>query len=333
MKRISDEELPVLARTAKAITLAQAEQSPMSELGSLILQDPAMTAQVLRLANSALYSPSHDTLNTISRAIVLLGFNRIRSLCLTIATVEELLVGHTRERLVAEMGRSFHAAAQARALAEQLGDESPEEIFVTALLLRLGEMAFWCFGGTLADELECKLLGGSVTPGKAESQLLGFRLTQLSAALCKEWTLGPLLQETFQHSDSPRVRIVLVAHRLAAAVEQGWESQTVEEAVAEFIALTGSTPEAMRTALEERAQAARNFARAHGGNAAAERIPLPAAEAAPPTSSVQEPAPIVESPTPNPSLQLTILREIALHIDSCADVQTLITMVLEGIHR
>ena len=52
------------------------------------------------------------------------------------------------------MARSFHAAVQARWAIQRKGEQQGEEVFIAALLSRVGEMAFWCFGGEQAQALE-----------------------------------------------------------------------------------------------------------------------------------------------------------------------------------
>ncbi|RLB68310.1 MAG: hypothetical protein DRH03_10005, partial [Deltaproteobacteria bacterium] len=52
------------------------------ELGRVILEDPALTAQVLKVANSTFYNPRGNKISTVSRAIVILGYDNIRRLVL-----------------------------------------------------------------------------------------------------------------------------------------------------------------------------------------------------------------------------------------------------------
>lgn len=149
-------------------------------------------------SNSTYFNPAGHAIRTISRAVVVLGFDVVKSLCLSIALINALLKGGPQQARVMElMARSFHAAIQARAFAIACKNRSPEEVYVAALLSNLGEMAFWCFGGDKAQELD-RVLRDGMDPAQAELKVLGFRLSRLTESLNREWSLSPLLGESFE---------------------------------------------------------------------------------------------------------------------------------------
>ena len=71
---------PVVSRLLQLISR---EESSMSEVGELLERDVALTADVLRLANSPLYGQRHEIDNP-RRAMVLLGAKAVRGLVLTV---------------------------------------------------------------------------------------------------------------------------------------------------------------------------------------------------------------------------------------------------------
>ena len=192
---IRDSDMPAFGATVASVRqVTDDDRASAQRLAQVILQDAAMTTKVLKLANSALYNPARQTVNTISRAIVVLGFDTVAEMTLGIRLVDTLLTGGVRERVVDGMAHSFHAAVQARGLAVQLGDPRAEEIFIAALLSRVGEMAFWCFGGTTAEELDAALREPSAVADEVQQRVLGFRLRQITSGLVREWRLGALAQ-------------------------------------------------------------------------------------------------------------------------------------------
>ena len=113
--RIRNCEMPVFGRTVDALhTLMEDEKASASALAQVILKDAAMTTKVLRLANSAFFNHAHQGISTVSRAIVVLGFDPVAELALSVSLVDSLLSGGVRSRVHEEMARSFHAAVQAR---------------------------------------------------------------------------------------------------------------------------------------------------------------------------------------------------------------------------
>ncbi len=327
--------MPVFAHTADTLkqTTRDADSSA-AELARIILQDAAMTSRVLKVSNSTFYNPAGRGINTISRAVVLLGFEAIRSLCLSIAMVESLTEGENREHVMHEMARAFHAAVQARAIAEKRKDHSPEEVFIATLLLNLGHIAFWCFGGKDAKRLEDALAQPETSPERAERTALGFALRDLTLGLSREWQLSPLLDHALEgkQGSDPRVGNILLGHELATLVEkEGWKGDGVKQLL-QRIADTLYLPLDQVTKLvEDNAKQAAEITSTYGAGKASSLIPLPGAK---PKPSAEEPAIRREVfPEPDPMLQLEILRELASSIEAGSDINLLIEMVLEGIAR
>jgi putative nucleotidyltransferase with HDIG domain len=69
---------------ARLLSLAFNERASMKEVSDLIGADPALTTDVLRLANSPLYARQTD-INSLLRAMALLGMEAVRGLVLTVA--------------------------------------------------------------------------------------------------------------------------------------------------------------------------------------------------------------------------------------------------------
>lgn len=191
--RIRGCDMPVFARTVDALRrIIGDERASASALAQVILKDASMTTKVLRLANSAYFNQAHQGISTVSRAIVVLGFDPVAQLALSVALIDVLLSGSVRSRVNLEMARSFHAAVQARWVIQRRGEQEGEKVFIAALLSRVGEMAFWCFGGERAQALERCMKQGQLREEEAQQVVLGFSLRHLSAGLVREWKLGSL---------------------------------------------------------------------------------------------------------------------------------------------
>lgn len=326
---IREQEMPAFGATVAAVhRVIDDEQASAGRLAQVILQDAALTTKVLKLANSAYYNPTRQPISTISRAIVVLGFNVVVEIAIGIVLVDSLLAGGVRERAVAEMARCFHAAVQARALLQLRKERVGEEVFIAALLMRVGEMAFWCFGGASAQRLDALLAAGKLSAEEAQQAALGFNLRQLSLGLAREWRLGSLLVDVLEARSRPGVdeQAVQLAHRLAATVEKGWDAPGVPPVLDSLATFTGEPVELVRETLATGAAEAARIAGFYGAGEASRLIPLPA----PP----QPEAGVAEEPAESgPRLQLRILREISGRIAAGAALGEVLEMVLEGIYR
>lgn len=336
LKHLSEEEMPALGVTVQAIAeMADDDDGAyIHQLADIIHQDAAMTMQVLRLTNGAYHIPRTKKLNTVNRALVMLGFDEVRSLCLTVAVIGKLLKGSSHAQLLTEMGRAFHAAVQARSLAYLRGEPAAEEIFTAALLYRLGEMAFWCFGGDAADQLSEAINSSSEkSEEEIERELLGFELQELTKGLSTAWGLGPMLENAWAEAEvsDSRWRAVKLSHDFAQAVEKGWDEEGVEEIVAAMSQYTGVGTEQLEETLRNNAEVAVSMAKGFGARAAGETIPMPeSAEVLPPgTVSAAAPQNFLE---PDPIVQLKILREISTKLESGTNVSEMLELILEGIY-
>src|SRR5690606_10877007 len=115
IERISQAELPALAAVVQDLNhLASGSNASVQQLAEVLLRDAALTSKVLRVANSAYFNPQQDSIKTISRAIILIGFDNVRQIALSVSLIDSLLGRQPREQLLELLARSFHAAVQAR---------------------------------------------------------------------------------------------------------------------------------------------------------------------------------------------------------------------------
>ncbi len=329
IERLRTVEMPVFGAVAQEVArLTKQKDVPTSTLANVILQDPSMTAKVLRVSNGAYY-PKLSQITTVSRAITLLGFEVVGRVCLSVALVESLLRERPKQGLLKVLAQSLYAAVLARTMAEKRRDESPEEVFIAALLYRLGSMAFWCYGGRTAETLSAILDEPDVDERRAEHMLLGFELPDLTLALAREWNLGDLLVMalSLNEEEGARSRGISLAHELAllfANSDQGGERKHVIR----MLARHSKVPvESMEELVRESSELAAEFARNIGADLAISEIPGQKGIA---VLSGERPPDAVLA---DAQLQLRILRELVMTASGEADPDTLIQLALEGLYR
>jgi len=77
--------LPPLPRVAmRLLQILSQEESVMQQIVELIRMDAAVAAEILRLANSAVYGHS-SRIDNLLRAVVMLGREKVKALCTTVA--------------------------------------------------------------------------------------------------------------------------------------------------------------------------------------------------------------------------------------------------------
>jgi HD-like signal output (HDOD) protein len=328
---IREQDMPAFGNTVEAVRgIVVDERASASRLAGVILRDQAMTTKILRLANSAYFHASHQGVSTISRAIVVLGFDVVADMAVGLALIDGLLSRGVRARVTEEMARSFFAATLARGLARMRGEGNAEEVFIAALLSRVGEMAFWCFGGEQADTLDAALPAKCADDAAQAVQqaVLGFRLRQLTVQLAREWRLGSLLQEVLEPvgRDSPLVEAIRHGQSIARAVDAGWDSPAMRAMLVQVAAFVHLPVEELYPQIQRLAREAADLAADYGASEAARAIPVPVDAPVEPAAAVEPPEAL--SPAER---QLHILRELSMLILSGAGFPEVTCLACEGI--
>lgn len=220
-------EVPGFSATVQEVTsLASSSGSSAQDLASAIGRDAALASKLLKMANSPLFNLQDRSIKTINNAVVLLGFDAVRDLALSLSIIDNAIRSPEHAPLVDSLLRAFHCAGQARAIAIQRKDTAPEEVFLAGLLTRLGELVFWSSGTPAVSQL-AELWQGSAPNEALQQEALGFTLPQLTSQLVQQWHLSELLHTAVIPAAAPtedqRVAGVQIAHDVAgAASAENW---------------------------------------------------------------------------------------------------------------
>ncbi len=336
-REVGARDLPAFGLTLRELFAAtDSDNTSGRQIADIVLRDPALTSRVLRAANSAhIGLGSHARVVTVTRAVVVLGFNPIRSLCVSALTVEAMAAGPRLARRAQEsLGRSLHAAVQARDLGLRLhGDKAAaEQLFVEALLSGIGELAFWCFGAALAQRVDQALRASGAGP-TGQSTLIGSALQGFGRELLRAWGLDAVLR------DSPEVRLARRLSQVAGPAHApggGWSEPGVDAAVQDIARLCGRGARETLAELRQGARQALQLALALGAHDAAANIPasdgaLPAPPA-PQAPATAAPAAAAQVEA-DAQQQVRVLTEMGQVAQSRKDIPLLLRTCLEGLHR
>lgn len=128
------DDLPTLPNVISSILeILENPKSTARDIDNVIKTDQALTAKTLKMVNSAYYGfPRRIT--TVTDAVVILGFNTVRSLALS-ATVCKMFLGGTKDfDREALWEHSIAVAFAARIIAKRVKYPDEEEAFVAGLL-------------------------------------------------------------------------------------------------------------------------------------------------------------------------------------------------------
>lgn len=181
-------DFPILSETIQTLNrLTASDENSVSQLTDVIVRDFALTNKVLKVVNSAYYGGFAGKVGTISRALVVLGIEPIRSLAASLILFEHLGSHRNADRIKALIARSVFAALMARELSPEGGIAQPEQAFLAAMFHNLGELLVAYY---LPDEdaaIRALNKRGDMSPREAEQCVLSVDLEHLGIAIGRHW--------------------------------------------------------------------------------------------------------------------------------------------------
>lgn len=256
VNRLVSEEIPAFTHTARRLAaLSKDSESSAADLAKVILSDPAMTAKVLRLVNSPAVNPSGRAIDTVSYAIVVLGYDKVRNLAVTASVLETAIPGQLIHQVKQEMACAYHAALQAQRIAELSGQKQTEDIYIAALLHRIGQIMFLSFPFE-HQQAFCNLDDSPNPYEKLESDLLGFNFNELTQGLVERWKLSSLLIDAMNQKAAPDVKSTCIRHgyTIAECAKISWDTPDAARQVLALSAFIQKTPQETRKWLIQNAK-------------------------------------------------------------------------------
>jgi diguanylate cyclase (GGDEF)-like protein len=202
-KVLRSPRLPSLPAIAlEVINLAQQDVG-MNRIAETLQRDPALSSKILKIANSPFYGQS-QTIGTISRALVVLGLNSVKTLALGFSLVATLKhPGKTDFDYVGYWRRSLYTATAARILSQNVRTARREEAFLGGLLQDVGVVAMSQALGDQYAALVQQVGSDHASLRGLEQKALGLDHSEVGAALAEAWNLPPLLVAPIRYHESP----------------------------------------------------------------------------------------------------------------------------------
>ena len=224
----------------KIDSLLEDESKGAEDFAEVIRTDPALSAALIRLANSAMYNTRGVTAD-LDRAVVSIGLNGVRDLAYGICVVTAF-DGIPNELVTLDdfWNHSLYCAVTAKLLEEQCDVYAANSMFSAGLLHDIGQLVMYNQEPEKSRQsLELSLESVETTsPCHAESTIFGFDHTDVGVAVARRWGFPSYLIRAIQGHHTPydsdiqsdAAIIVHVANSLAVLAEL--ESSDLEDAPA-----------------------------------------------------------------------------------------------------
>ena len=191
----NDPEMPTLGSSIQKVTeLTTTGDESLEKLTNVILTDPSLTLEVLRLANSIVYRASSQNVTSISNAIQLLGLDAVRACALALILVDGMPRRHA-EAVRGELTIALSASLVARNLAKRSMFPNAEEAAVVALLKNMGRLILAAFDDQLYRETIELASEKGYTETKASLENLGCSFDWITEFALRSWHIpDPIIQ-------------------------------------------------------------------------------------------------------------------------------------------
>ena len=231
---------PFPAVALQLLSLLDDEEVPMKKIVGLLRIDPALSAEILRVSNSALYGLSRR-IDSVSHAIVVLGTEVVKRLALTVALGRFSHSFLCNPSLRICWDHSVACALIAEELADAM-DQPKDRAYTSGLLHDVGRLALLAcypaeYGNLMAvarendfDELEC------------ERQLFDIDHCAAGDWLGRQWNLPSTFVEAIAHhhtaeaNDESLLSIVTAANSVADTIGFNVLEMPPKATVAEIVA-------------------------------------------------------------------------------------------------
>lgn len=192
MDRLGD--LPIFSTSINTVRRVSSDpQADAMAVAQEVLKDASLSTKLLRLANSAYYNRGLGKISVVSRAVIMMGFETVRNLTLTLKLIESFQKSNAVVDMSRMLVRSYLAAGVVRTMAAKSGVKDIEESYVCALLHNLGEIivAYVLPQEFITIHEQQKL--AKVTHSQAQHGVLGTSFDAIGQDLAKSWEFPPLV--------------------------------------------------------------------------------------------------------------------------------------------
>jgi HD-like signal output (HDOD) protein len=197
--------------------------SDIDDFSDIICLDAPLTSKLLKLANSPIFN-LRGQVSTVSKAIQVIGVTRVYEMTLsTLASSAVNQLDSDDINIEDFWQRSVFCALCAKYIAEAIGIKDFERLFVSGLMINLGELLVYISNPSVA--LLCnESTKSGLLPWDAQKKIMGFTYSDITHSLLQSWDLPSQLTMPIKYfNDAPNldinqdVKVLYLASRITVS--------------------------------------------------------------------------------------------------------------------
>lgn len=196
MGDIPDSAVPRLPEVAMVLMKELADENVSQErILDQMKHDPAIASEVLRMSNSPLFRVGHEAVENLDRAVMLLGFNTLRTVINAVLLKRMMNIPPIYFKMYGQYlwKHSVDCAQACQALSKQSGVADPFNAYIVGLLHDVGKLVIFRL---LIDTLR---KNPDLNPrGSVFSKIVSQHSMRLSVKMAKQWNMPHYLVLAFE---------------------------------------------------------------------------------------------------------------------------------------
>ena len=189
---------PALTTTITDINrIVASDSESVTKLTRTILRDVSITNKLLHIVNSATYGQFRGRISTVSKAVLLLGFEAVRNVAMSLMMLEFTEGREQAKAMQDEVVHAFFAGVVSKPLCDKLELRNAEEALICTMFQHLGRLMTTYFLYEESQQIIESIAKGS-TEEQASTQVLGVSYRELGVGIAKHWNFPEKLVSGMQ---------------------------------------------------------------------------------------------------------------------------------------
>jgi eukaryotic-like serine/threonine-protein kinase len=202
----SHDDFPALSNTISEINeVVSSDTSSTQALTSIILEDFSLTNNLLKVVNTVSYGQFGGKISTISKAVVILGFDVVRDIATALIVLDFLQNKAQSAQIADNVISAYFVGLTSRQITIHQQAANYEEAMICGIFYHLGHLLTIFYFFDESQKIN-ELIAEGVPESEASRTVLGVSYNNLGAEVAKIWKLPQRIIYGMQHLPDGKVK-------------------------------------------------------------------------------------------------------------------------------
>jgi HD-like signal output (HDOD) protein len=195
---------PIPENITKIRNLIDDPSSSSKQIAKYVKRDPSLTANLLRVANSAYYAVI-SRIDSVDRAITTIGLNKLSSLLLTIGAKKVITERYESMEEVWEFSQKAAFFSQSIMKMRTRSFDQIENAYTAGLLHNIGKIVLLSLSPELMEKIGMLSKKKNVSTHIVEKLSIGMSNAEIGAKITEKWNFPTYISKAIQYQNTPKL--------------------------------------------------------------------------------------------------------------------------------